>query len=92
MSEVTESLRAGGQCQKKGLAVGLRAQVRDESGGGRTWSHDEDECPRPLAENRAEGYRGPIQDRIRSQSGARMLGGALEIQAYSCAATATAVR
>jgi len=26
-------------------------------------------------------YRGPIQDRIRSQSGARMLGGALEIQA-----------
>jgi hypothetical protein len=35
-------------------------------------------------------------DRFRTasgaQSGARILGGALEIQAYSCAATATAVR
>jgi hypothetical protein len=35
-------------------------------------------------------------DRFRTasgpQSGARMRGGALEIQAYSCAATATAVR
>ena len=43
-------------------------------------------------EKQAEGYSGPVREPRPVPSGARIDGGALEIQVRKCAATATAVR